>query len=50
MVGDHAMDVAGGRAAGMRTALVTNGRPPEDLDRIAPDHVFETPAGLLDLL
>lgn len=50
MVGDHAMDVVGGKAAGLRTALVTNGRPPADLDRIAPDHVLETPAGLLSLL
>lgn len=49
MVGDHEMDVQAGRNAGMHAALITNGAAPEDLDRIAPDHVFETPAGLLRL-
>lgn len=49
MVGDHEMDVLAGRNAGMHAALITNGDMPGDLDRIAPDHVFETPAGLLRL-
>lgn len=49
MVGDHAMDVEAGRNAGMRAALITNGTIPEHLERIAPDHVFATPADLLGL-
>lgn len=49
MVGDHAMDVLAGRNAGMRAALITNGETPADLESLGADHVFATPAGLLDL-
>ena len=41
MVGDHTMDVAGGKAAGMRTlGLLTPDRPPEFFDASAPDGVI----------
>jgi HAD superfamily hydrolase (TIGR01549 family) len=40
MVGDFTHDVAAGRNAGTRTALLTNGRPALDLGEISPDHVL----------
>lgn len=49
MVGDHALDVQAGRNARMRAALVVHGRPPADLDAIAPDHVLDSLADLLKL-
>lgn len=43
MVGDHVMDVLGGKAAGMRTlGLLTPERPPDFFDQAAPDAVIRT--------
>jgi len=40
MVGDHLMDVAAGKAAGMRTiGLLTQGRPPDYFSPVHPDAV-----------
>lgn len=40
MVGDHLMDIAAGKAAGMRTiGVLTIGRPTDFFDPIAPDAV-----------
>jgi HAD superfamily hydrolase (TIGR01549 family) len=46
MVGDFRLDVVAGKAAGTRTALLTNGRPASWLPEAPPDHLIE---GLLDL-
>jgi phosphoglycolate phosphatase-like HAD superfamily hydrolase len=41
MVGDHVMDVQGGKAAGMHTlGLLTPERPPDFFERAAPDGVI----------
>ena len=41
MVGDHVMDVAGGKAAGMRTlGLLTPERAPDFFAAAAPDGVI----------
>lgn len=40
MVGDFKFDVVAGRAAGTRTALLTNGRPPSFLAEVPPDHLL----------
>ena len=41
MVGDHVMDVLGGKAAGMRTlGVLTPERPPDFFDDAAPDGVI----------
>jgi phosphoglycolate phosphatase len=41
MVGDHMMDVAGGKAAGMRTlGVLTPDRPPDYFRQAAPDGVI----------
>lgn len=48
MVGDHPMDVAGGRAAGMRTVGVRlAGRPADTFDAARPDLVIDDLRGLL---
>lgn len=46
MVGDFRLDVVAGKAAGTRTALLTNGRPASWLPEAPPDHLIER---LLDL-
>ncbi len=40
MVGDFRLDLLAGRAAGTRTALLTNGKEPKFLPEAPPDHVF----------
>lgn len=40
MVGDFRLDIVAGRAAGTRTALLTNGREASFLPEAPPDHVF----------
>lgn len=41
MVGDHVMDVEGGKAAGMRTVgILTPERAPDFFERVAPDGVI----------
>ena len=40
MVGDFRLDIVAGRAAGTRTALLTNGRDPRFLPEAPPDHVL----------
>jgi pyrophosphatase PpaX len=47
MVGDFKFDIAAGRNAGTRTALLTNGKRPAYLSEIPPDHVLD---GLADLI
>lgn len=43
MVGDHTMDVEGGRAAGMRTVgVLLPDRPSDFFHEVAPDHVIRT--------
>jgi phosphoglycolate phosphatase len=43
MVGDHVMDVLGGKAAGMRTlGVLTPERPPDFFQQAAPDGVIRT--------
>jgi HAD superfamily hydrolase (TIGR01549 family) len=50
MVGDFRLDVAAGKAAGTRTALLTNGRPASWLPEAPPDHLIERLADLESLL
>jgi HAD superfamily hydrolase (TIGR01549 family) len=40
MVGDFTFDVVAGRAAGLRTALLTNGKPPSFPAEATPDHLL----------
>ncbi|HEU4752552.1 MAG TPA: HAD hydrolase-like protein, partial [Armatimonadota bacterium] len=43
MVGDHVMDVRGGRAAGMATlGLLTPERPPDFFEQAEPDGVIRS--------
>lgn len=49
MVGDSAIDVRTGRAAGVRTIGVRYGFDPEGLLREAPDHLVEHPRDLVAL-
>jgi len=49
MVGDFKFDIAAGRNAGTRTALLTNGKTPSYLQEITPDHVLEQLADLMKL-
>lgn len=49
MVGDFKFDVVAGRTAGMKTALLTNGKPPKFLPDAPPDHIFDRLADLLGL-
>lgn len=49
MVGDFKFDIAAGRNAGTRTALLTNGKTPSYLNEIPPDHVLDRLADLLTL-
>ncbi|MFN3652441.1 MAG: HAD family hydrolase [Armatimonadota bacterium] len=47
MVGDHRMDVTGGKSAGMRTlGILTPGRPADYFDPVAPDGVIRRLAEL----
>ena len=46
MVGDFRLDIVAGKAAGTRTALLTNGRAASWLPEAPPDHLIER---LLDL-
>ena len=50
MVGDFKFDVVAGRAAGMRTALLTNGGATRFLPEAPPDHVLSRLIDLLPLL
>ena len=50
MVGDFKFDVVAGRAAGMRTALLTNGGAPKFLPEAPPDHILSRLPDLLSLL
>lgn len=50
MVGDFRLDVAAGKAAGTRTALLTNGRAASWLPEAPPDHLLERLADLERLL
>jgi HAD superfamily hydrolase (TIGR01549 family) len=47
MVGDFKFDIAAGRNAGTRTALLTNGKTPSYLKEVPPDHVLERLEDLL---
>ncbi len=49
MVGDFKFDIAAGRNAGTRTALLTNGTPPSYLREVPPDHVLGRLGDLLRL-
>jgi HAD superfamily hydrolase (TIGR01549 family) len=49
MVGDFKFDIAAGRNAGTRTALLTNGKTPSYLKEIPPDHVLDRLEDLLKL-
>lgn len=49
MVGDFKYDIAAGRNAGTRTALLTNGKSPSYLREVPPDHVFVRLSELLRL-
>jgi HAD superfamily hydrolase (TIGR01549 family) len=49
MVGDFKFDIAAGRNAGTRTALLTNGKTPAYLKEVPPDHVLDRLADLLRL-
>jgi HAD superfamily hydrolase (TIGR01549 family) len=49
MVGDFKFDIAAGRNAGTRTALLTNGKAPSYLKEISPDHLLDRLADLLRL-
>jgi HAD superfamily hydrolase (TIGR01549 family) len=49
MVGDFKFDIAAGRNAGTRTALLTNGKRPAYLSEIPPDHVLDRLADLIRL-
>jgi phosphoglycolate phosphatase len=51
MVGDHWMDVEGGKAAGMRTiGLLSPDRPRDFFDAVKPDAVVESLREILDAL
>jgi len=50
MVGDSAVDVRTGRAAGVRTVGVTWGLRPQDLEREPPDRVVDDPREIPALL
>ena len=50
LVGDSAIDVLTGRAAGIRTVGVTYGLDPEGLCREGPDHLLDDLRGLLALV
>jgi HAD superfamily hydrolase (TIGR01549 family) len=47
MVGDFKFDVVAGRAAGLATALLTNGKRPAYLDEVRPDYVLSRLGDLL---
>jgi len=49
MVGDFKFDIAAGRNAGTRTALLTNGKTPSYLNEVPPDHVLDRLADLMKL-
>lgn len=49
MVGDFKFDIAAGRNAGTRTALLTNGKTPSYLNEVPPDHVLNRLADLMKL-
>ena len=47
MIGDSAMDIAAGKAAGLETIAVRWGSPDvEEVDALSPDYVVSTPAEL----
>ena len=50
MVGDHPMDILAGRRAGMKTAAVLTSNCSEDFDKVAPDLILTSVAGILDTL
>lgn len=49
MVGDFKFDIAAGRNAGTRTALLTNGTSPPYLQEMPPDHVLDRLEDLIRL-
>ena len=49
MVGDFKFDIAAGRNAGTRTALLTNGKTPSYLNEVPPDHLLDRLADLMNL-
>jgi len=51
MIGDSAMDIAAGKAAGLATIAVRWGSPDvEEVDALSPDYVVSTSAELCEAL
>ena len=51
MIGDSAMDIAAGKAAGLDTIAVRWGSPDiEEVDALAPDYVVSTAVELSEVL
>ena len=51
MIGDSAMDIAAGKAAGLHTIAVRWGSPDvEEVDELSPDYVVSTAGELCEAL